>query len=116
MYTINSFSISKLNNAEITAFFINLQRTMSSPENLGVAAITGPFDTTLQKLIDQVYITAGSEHTASMQAADKKRDIIYKRIRLRLQLVELADEAQLIEKYRALYNGEIVNTGEKRFP
>ena len=29
-------------------------------------------------------------------------------------LVELADEAQLIEKYRALYNGEIVNTGEKR--
>ena len=92
MYTINSFSISKLNNAEITAFFINLQRTMSSPENLGVAAITGPFDTTLQKLIDQVYITAGSEHTASMQAADKKRDIIYKRIRLRLQLVDLSDD------------------------
>lgn len=26
----------------------------------------------------------------------------------------LADEAQLIEKYEALYNGEVVNTGEKR--
>ena len=100
MYTINSFSISKLNNAEITAFFINLQRTMSSPENLGVAAITGPFDTTLQKLIDQVYITAGSEHTASMQAADKKRDIIYKRIRLRLQLVDLSDDNETLNAIR----------------
>ena len=100
MYTINSFSISKLNNAEITAFFINLQRTMSSPENLGVAAITGPFDTTLQKLIDQVYITAGSEHTASMQAADKKRDLIYKRIRLRLQLVDLSDDNATLSAIR----------------
>ena len=100
MYTINSFSISKLNNAEITAFFINLQRTMSSPENLGVAAITGPFDTTLQKLIDQVYITAGSEHTASMQAADKKRDLIYKRIRLRLQLVDLSDDNETLNAIR----------------
>ena len=34
MYTINTFSISKLNNAEITGFFINLQRTMTSPEDL----------------------------------------------------------------------------------
>ena len=100
MFTINSFSISKLNNAEITAFFINLQRTMSSPENLGVAAITGPFDTTLQKLIDQVYITAGSEHTASMQAADKQRDLIYKRIRLRLQLVDLSDDNETLNAIR----------------
>ena len=29
-------------------------------------------------------------------------------------LAELAKEAQLIEKYRALYNGEVINTGEKR--
>ena len=29
-------------------------------------------------------------------------------------LQALADEAELIEKYRALYEGEIVNTGEKR--
>ena len=29
-------------------------------------------------------------------------------------LAKLADEAQLIEKYEALYNGEIINTGEKR--
>ncbi|MBQ9197461.1 MAG: glucose-6-phosphate isomerase [Clostridia bacterium] len=29
-------------------------------------------------------------------------------------LADLAEEAQLIEKYKALYNGEVINTGEKR--
>ena len=29
-------------------------------------------------------------------------------------LAKLAEEAQLTEKYEALYNGEIINTGEKR--
>ncbi len=29
-------------------------------------------------------------------------------------LVKLAEEAQLLEKYEALYNGEVINTGEKR--
>lgn len=29
-------------------------------------------------------------------------------------LAALADEAQLIDKYEALYNGEVINTGEKR--
>ena len=29
-------------------------------------------------------------------------------------LEKLADEAQLLEKYKALYNGEMINTGEKR--
>ena len=30
------------------------------------------------------------------------------------QLQKLADEAQLVDKYEALYNGEMINTGEKR--
>ena len=29
-------------------------------------------------------------------------------------LEKLAEEAQLTEKYKALYNGEVINTGEKR--
>lgn len=29
-------------------------------------------------------------------------------------LEKLADEAQLLDKYKALYNGEVINTGEKR--
>ena len=30
------------------------------------------------------------------------------------KLAALAEEAQLVEKYEALYNGEVINTGEKR--
>ena len=29
-------------------------------------------------------------------------------------LAKLAEETQLVEKFEALYNGEVVNTGEKR--
>ena len=29
-------------------------------------------------------------------------------------LAKLAEEAQLIEKYESLYNGAVINTGEKR--
>ncbi|MGN0393697.1 MAG: glucose-6-phosphate isomerase, partial [Bariatricus sp.] len=29
-------------------------------------------------------------------------------------LAKLAEEAQLTEKFKALYNGEVINTGEKR--
>ena len=29
-------------------------------------------------------------------------------------LAKLADEAQLVEKFQALYSGEVINTGEKR--
>ena len=33
---------------------------------------------------------------------------------LTLYHIKLAEEAQLVEKYAALYNGEMINTGEKR--
>lgn len=29
-------------------------------------------------------------------------------------LAKLADETQLVDKFAALYNGEVINTGEKR--
>ena len=56
MFTINSFSISKLNNAEVTGFYINLQKaiTTNDPTKLGLIEVLPNFGTTLQKLIDQV--------------------------------------------------------------
>ena len=94
MFTINPFSISKLNNAEYTGLMINIQKaiTTNDPSKLGLVEVLPNFGTTLQKLIDQVYTTSRSEFTAAMLNADDKRDQIYKRIRLRLQLVELADD------------------------
>ena len=56
MFTINTFSISKLNNAEVTGFYINVQKaiTNSDPANLGLTEVLPNFGSTLQKLIDQV--------------------------------------------------------------
>ena len=94
MFTINTFSISKLNNAEVTGFYINVQKaiTTNDPTKLGLTEVMTPFGTTLEKLIDQVYTSTGSEFTAAMLEADVKRDQTYKRIRLRLQMVEVAED------------------------
>lgn len=95
MILINSFSISRLNNAEITGFFINVEKLINDAdtEKLGVAESTiTAYSQTLLKLIDQVYTTTGSAYTAEMKAADEKRDLIFKRIRLKLQAVDVAEE------------------------
>lgn len=93
MFTINSFCINRLNNAEFTGFFINLKKAISNAEaaNLGIESIQSAFDTTLQKLVDQVYNTTGSPYTAAMQVADDRRVQIFRRIRLRLQTVLYAE-------------------------
>ena len=99
MFTINTFSISKLNNAEYTGFMINVQKaiTTNDPTKLGLIEVLPNFGTTLQKLIDQVYTTTGSEYTAAMLETDLKRDQTYKRIRLRLQMVEVAEDSAAIK-------------------
>ena len=102
MFTINTFSISKLNNAEFTGFMINLQKAITTADasKLGLSEVMTPFGTTLEKLIDQVYTTTGSEFTAAMLDADVKRDQTYKRIRLRLQMVEVAEDNPAIKAVR----------------
>ena len=99
MFTINTFSISKLNNAEYTGLMINVQKaiTTNDPTKLGLVEVLPNFGTTLQKLIDQVYTTSGSEYTAAMLETDLKRDQTYKRIRLRLQMVEVAEDSAAIK-------------------
>ena len=95
MFQINSnFSISRLNNPEITAFFMNVQKAVSNNDatKLGVTDIMPAYNTKLQELIDRVYVSQGSEFTAAMKAADDRRCLIFRRIRLRLQMVEVAEQ------------------------
>ena len=95
MFQINSnFSISRLNNPEITAFYINVQKAVNTatPERLGLSELLPVFSTKLQELIDRVYVSQGSEFTAAMKAADDRRCLIFRRIRLRLQMVEVAEQ------------------------
>ena len=99
MFSINSnFSISRLNNAEITAFYINVQKaiTTNDPSKLGVIGILPAFGSKLQELIDRVYVSQGSEFTAAMKATDDRRCLIFRRIRLRLQMVEVAEQNEAL--------------------
>lgn len=52
-----------------------------------------------------VPMAAGLAYNYAAKPVDEK---------LLAELEKLAEEAQLIEKYKALYNGEMINTGEKR--
>jgi len=118
MYTINSFSISKLNNAEVTGFYINVQKaiTTGDPTKLGLTEVLPNFGSTLQKLIDQVYTTTGSEFTAAMLNADEKRDQTYKRIRLRLQMVEVAEDNPAIKAVKDVVKAHLLSKYTSKVP
>ena len=118
MFTINTFSISKLNNAEVTGFYINVQKaiTTGDPSKLGLTEVMPNFGSTLQKLIDQVYTTTGSEFTASMLNADVKRDQTYKRIRLRLQMVEVAEDSAAIKAVKDVVKAHLLSKYTSKVP
>ena len=118
MFTINTFSISKLNNAEVTGFYINVQKaiTTGDPTKLGLTEVLPNFGSTLQKLIDQVYTTTGSEFTAAMLEADVKRDQTYKRIRLRLQMVEVAEDSAAIKAVKDVVKAHLLSKYTSKVP
>ena len=118
MFTINPFSISKLNNAEYTGLMINIQKaiTTNDPTKLGLVEVLPNFGSTLQKLIDQVYTTSGSEFTAAMLEADVKRDQTYKRIRLRLQMVEVAEDSAAIKAVKDVVKAHLLSKYTSKVP
>jgi hypothetical protein len=99
MVSINSnFALSRLNNPEFTALFVNVQKAINTatPENLGIDEMYPAYNAKLQELIDRVYVSQGSEFTAAMKAADDRRCLIFRRIRLRLQMVEVAEQNEAL--------------------
>ena len=99
MVSINSnFALSRLNNPEFTALFVNIQKAINTatPENLGIGELYPAYNAKLQELIDRVYVSQGSEFTAAMKAADDRRCLIFRRIRLRLQMVEVAEQNEAL--------------------
>jgi hypothetical protein len=118
MFTINTFSISKLNNAEYTGLMINIQKaiTTNDPTKLGLVEVLPNFGTTLQKLIDQVYTTSGSEFTAAMLNADDKRDQTYKRIRLRLMMVDVAEDNPAIKAVKDVVKAHLLSKYTSKVP
>ena len=99
MFSVSTnFSISRLNNPEVTAFYINVQKAIINNDatKLGVSDIFSTYGAKLQELIDRVYVSQGSEFTAAMKAADDRRCLIFRRIRLRLQMVEVAEQNEAL--------------------
>ncbi len=98
MFSVLNFSISRLNNAEACAFFLNLKKAITNAEaaSLGVDPLMPAFDAALNKLVDRVYVSSGSEYTAAMKTADDRRIAVFRRIRLRLQMVEVAEQNEAL--------------------
>jgi len=95
MYSISSFRILSLNNAEFVGFFINLRRLIiqSEAEQLGFdEGVMTNFESLLGKLNDQVKVSASSAITMEMESANQKRVNLYKRIVYKLKGVELAED------------------------
>jgi len=95
MYSILSFAINRVNNAEFVSFFLNLKKAIDNAQstNLGLdATMMSEFTTVLQKLTEQVRASTASQYTAAMDAAHSKRIQIFKRIIYKLKAVEVAEE------------------------
>lgn len=95
MITIQSFSLSNLNNAEFVAFFLNLNQAIEQvgSENLGLGSqIMMSFAGNLKAINDQVKCSVSSEFTAEMQEFHDKRMNIFRRCYYRMKIVESAEQ------------------------
>ena len=111
MFSLNTFSVARLNNAEACAFYNNVQRVINDldPDNFPMPAdLQSQYGTKLQKLIDQVYNSSASAYTAAMQTADKKRCSIYRRIRLKLQTVLYTESGDATYAYRDVIEADLL--------
>lgn len=94
MVQINSFSLTKLNNAEFVAFFINLANLIERAEasKLGLdQSVMTKFAQTKEALVDQVRMTMASDLTQDMHDATDKRTRMFKLCNYSLQKVLITD-------------------------
>jgi len=103
MYTITQFSIAKLNNAEFVGYCVNLGNMIVRAEatQLGIETVlAADFESTKQKLIDQVYAATSSQYTIAMKTADAKRDKLVKKIFLLFQSICLEEQGSSVYTLR----------------
>lgn len=111
MITVNTFSISRLNNQEFAGLMLNMQHLMleGDRETLGIpASVFVNFNKTLQLLVDQVYSTGQNQLTAAIRQADEVRSLLYRKMRLKLMTVEVAEAGSPLLAMRDTVSGEIL--------
>ena len=112
LFSINTFSLARLNNQEYVGLMINVQKVLTDAnrENLGFESSTlSDYNTLLQMLMDQVYSSQASLFTQQMKAADVKRNTIYKRLRMKLMAGEYVEEGSRLAKYSDVLRTEILS-------
>ena len=94
MFTINNFSLQKLNSAEFVGLTINLANLIERSEasKLGLdSEVMSNFLEVKQKLTDQVRASNASLQTIELDKANKKRSNLFKKIIYRLKGIELME-------------------------
>ena len=120
MLSITSLPFAQLKNAEHVSFFNNvvLAITKLGAEDLGLSGEQfNSFKSTVAQEQDIVLKAQGSMYTADMEALDKERDVIFRKIRLKLEAVCLESEKSPIaalvaplQKYiMSKYNANLIS-------
>ena len=111
VFTVNKFAISQLNNQEFCGFMLNLQKQIASTTSAAIGieeAVNTAFNDSMRKLVDQVYTAASSTLTIEMRVADTKRSVIYRRLRHKLGVVNMAEEGSSLLKLTDRVNNDLL--------
>lgn len=115
MYKINSFGFSGLLNAEFSALALNVQKTIIEveAESMGLeSSVLTTFNQKLKLMVDAVYNATGSPLTAQMSEADTKRNQVFRRIRLRLEMVSFCGDNSALLQCREVVETHLL----KKYP
>ena len=119
MFSVNNFSINRLNNQEFAGLMLNTQRLIldADRESLGLSAsVFVNFNKTVQSLVDMVYNTGYVQQTAAIREADDKRGRLYKKVRMKLQIAEFAEAGSSLLDCRDVVMNEILSKYNARVP
>ena len=111
MQTINPITLERLKNAEHVQFHTNIRTIVEKilSETIGLdAVVMTNYTAAIAAEQDIVNMTTGSSYTPQMQENDTKRDIIFKRVRRKLELCELEDTASVAYKARNIVQKQLL--------
>ncbi len=112
LLSIKTPAYRQFNNAEHVQYHVNVRNaiTETGADKLG---LPDPFFTPYNQAIDieqdVVNRASGSAYTLEMEEADKKRDLIFRRVRHKLNLCELEKESSVINQASAVVKKNILS-------
>lgn len=109
---ISTLALTSLKNAEHVQYHTNVRNliTTTGLEKLGLnSLLMEPYNLAISKEQDVVNRSAASPYTLEMEEADKKRDLIFRRVRHKLQLCELDEEGSVLNQLSPTVKKNLLN-------